>query len=131
MLPDPYFFIFLRGQLLYNIVLVFPYIDMNLPWVYMWSHPEPPSHLPPHPILLGHPSAPAPSTLSHTSNLDWQCVSHMIIYMIQCHSPKSSHPCPLPQHPKDYSIHLCLFVSVCCPAYRVIITIFLHSIYMP
>ena len=25
-------------------------------------HPEPPSHLPPHPIPLGHPSAPAPST---------------------------------------------------------------------
>ena len=28
-------------------------------------HPEPPSHLPPHPIPLGHPSAPALSTLSH------------------------------------------------------------------
>ena len=27
-------------------------------------HPEPPSHLPPHPISLGHPSAPAPSPLS-------------------------------------------------------------------
>ena len=25
-------------------------------------HPEAPSHLPPHPIPLGHPSAPAPST---------------------------------------------------------------------
>ena len=25
-------------------------------------HPELPSHLPPHPIPLGHPSAPAPST---------------------------------------------------------------------
>ena len=25
-------------------------------------HPEPPSHLPPHPIPLGHPSAPALST---------------------------------------------------------------------
>ena len=25
-------------------------------------HPEPPSHLPPHPIPLGHPSAPAPRT---------------------------------------------------------------------
>ena len=27
-------------------------------------HPEPPSHLPLHPIPLGHPSAPAPSTVS-------------------------------------------------------------------
>ena len=25
---------------------------------------------PPHPIPLGHPSAPAPSTLSHALNLD-------------------------------------------------------------
>ena len=47
--------------------------------------------------------------------------------MFQCHSPKSSHPCPLPQSPKVHSKHLCLF---CCLAYRVIITIFLNSIYM-
>ena len=56
-----------------------------------------------------------------------QLVSYMILYMFQCHSPKSSHPHPLPESPKDYSIHLCLF---CCLAYRVIITIFLNSIYM-
>ena len=61
------------------------------------------------------------------SNLDWWFVSYMILYMFQCHSPKSSHPLPLPQSPKDCSIHLCLF---CCLAYRVIITIFLNSIYM-
>ena len=34
---------------------------------------------------------------------------------------------PLPQSPKDCSIHLCLF---CCLAYRVIITIFVNSIYI-
>ena len=90
-------------------------------------HPEPPSHLLPHIIPLGHPSAPTLSTLSHASNLDWRSVSHMVIYMFQCHSPKSSHPCPLPQSPKDCFIHLCLFH---CPAYRVIVTIFLNSIYM-
>ena len=90
-------------------------------------HSEPPSHLLPHPILLGHPSAPASSILYHASNLDWWFVSHMILYMFQCHSPKSSHPCPLPQSPKDCSIHLCLF---CCLTYRVIITTFLNSIYM-
>ena len=90
-------------------------------------HPEPPSHRPPHPIPLGHPSAPAPSTLSHASNLDWRFISHVIIYMFQCHSPISSLPCPLPQSQKDCSIHLCLFF---CLAYTVIITIFLNSIYM-
>ena len=63
-------------------------------------HPEPPSHLPPHPIPQGHPSAPALSTLPHALNLDWRSVSHMIIYMFQCYSLRSSHPRPLPQSPK-------------------------------
>ena len=90
-------------------------------------HPEPSSHLPPYPIPLGHPSAPALSTLSHALNLDWRSVSHMIIYIFQCYSLKSSHSRLLPQSPKDYSIHLCLF---CCLTYTVIITIFLNSIYM-
>ena len=52
----------------------------------------------------------------------------LILYMFQCHSPKSSYPLPFPQSPKDCSIYLCLF---CCFAYRVIVTIFLNSIYMP
>ena len=104
-----------------------PYIDMNQPWVYMYSPSWTPFHLPPHPIPPGHPSAPAPSTLSHASNLDWWSVSHVIIYMFQLYSLRSSHPRLLPQSPKDCSIHLCLF---CCLAYRVIVTIFLNSIYM-
>ena len=91
------------------------------------SHHEPPSHLLPHPIPQGHPSAPALSTLSHASNLDWRSISHMIIYMFQCYSLKSSHPRPLPQSPKDCSIHLCLF---CCLTYKIAITIFLNSVYM-
>ena len=41
-------------------------------------HPEPPSHLPPHTIPLGHPSAPAPSFLYPASNLDWRFISYMI-----------------------------------------------------
>ena len=87
--------------------------------------PEPPFYLLPHTIPQGHPSAPALSILYHASNLDWRFVSHMILYIFQCHFPKSSHPCPLPQSSKDCSIHLCLF---CCLAYRVIVTIFLNSI---
>ena len=83
--------------------------DMNPPRVYMCSPSwtPPPTSLPPTP--LGHPSAPAPNTLSHASNLDWWFISHMIIYMFQCHSLNSSHPHPLPQSPKGCSIHLCLF----------------------
>ena len=55
-------------------------------------HPEPLSHLPPHTIPLGHPSAPAPSILYLASNLDWRFIFYMILYMFQCHSPKSSPP---------------------------------------
>ena len=76
-------------------------------------HPERPSHMPPLPIPLGHPSAPAPSTLSHALNLDWQSVSYMMIYMFQCYSFQPYHPSLLPQSPKDCSLHLCLF---CCIA---------------
>ena len=90
-------------------------------------HPEPPSHFSPRTIPLGHPSAPAPSILYPASNLDWWLVSYMILYMFQGYSPRSSHPLPLPQSPKDCSIHLCLFCSL---AYRVIVTVFLNSIYM-
>ena len=111
---------------LYNIVLVLPYINMTRHGCTHAPHPEPPSHLPPCTIPLGHPSAPAPSILYSALNMDWQFISYMILYMFQCHSPKSSPPLPLPQSPKVCSIHLCLF---CCLAYRVIITIFLNSIY--
>ena len=81
------------------------WISHGCTWV---PNPEPLSHLPPHIISLDHPHAPAPSILYPASNLDWWFVSYMILYMFQCHSPKSSHPLPLPQSPKDYSIHLCL-----------------------
>ena len=47
------------------------------------------------------------------SNLDWRFISYMILCMFQCHSPKSSHPLPLPQSPKDCSIHHCLLESNC------------------
>ena len=89
--------------------------------------PEPSSLLLPCTIPLGRPSALAPSIQYHALNLDWRFVSYMILYMFQCLSPKSSYPHPLLQSPKDCSIHQCLF---CCLLHRVILTIFLNSIYM-
>ena len=86
-----------------------------------------PSSLPYPTLPLGRPSAPAPSIQYRASNLDWRLISYMILYVFQCHSPKSSHPLPLPQSPKECSTHQCLF---CCLVYRVIVTIFLNSIYM-
>ena len=124
-----FFFIFFIFTLFYFTILY--WFCHTLTWIHhgcTWvpKH-ESPSHLPRHIISLDHPHAPAPSILYPASNIDWRFISYMIIYMFQCHSPKSSHPLPLPQSPKVYSTHLCLF---CCLAYRVIITIFLNSIYM-
>ena len=120
-------FILIGDPLLYNIVLILPYVNINLPRVYTcspsWTPLPPPS--PYHPS--GSSQCTSPKHPVPASNLDWQFVSYMIFYMFQCHSPKSSHPLPLPQNQKDSSIHLCLF---CCLAYRVIVTIFLHFIYI-
>ena len=63
-----------------------PYIDMNQPWIYMCS----PSH------PSGSSQCTSPEHLSVASNLDWQSVSHLIIYMFRCCSHKSSHPRILP-----------------------------------
>ena len=90
-------------------------------------NPESPSHLLPHIISLDHPHAPAPSMLYPASDIDWRFDSYTMVYMFQCHSPKSSHPLPLPLSPKVRYTHLCLFS---CLAYRVVIAIFLNSIYM-
>ena len=41
---------------------------------YMYPYPEPFTHLPPHPILLGCPKAPALSALLHALNLHWSSI---------------------------------------------------------
>ena len=102
---------FLNFTLFYFTILY--WFSHTLTWIHHGCtrvpNPEPPSYLLPHAISLGHPSAPAPSILYPALNLDWHFISYMILYMFQCHSPKSSHPLPLPQSPKVRSIHLYLF----------------------
>ena len=81
-----------------------PYIDMNQPQVYMYGTPFPPLSPP-------HPSGLSQSTLPHALSLHWSSISHMVIYMFQCYSLISSHPCLLPHSPIVSSLHLSLF---CC-----------------
>ena len=119
--PCQFLFLFL----LYKIVLVVPHINMNPPQAYTCSPSWTP--LPPPSSYRPSRSSQCTSPKHPVSNLNWRFIFYMILYMSQCRSPKSSHPLCLPLSLKDCSIHLCLF---CCLACRVIITIFLHSIYM-
>ena len=104
-----------------------PYFDMNQPQVYMCPHPESPSHFPPCSIPLTCPRAPALSALLHALNLHWSSVLHMVIHI--CFSAILSNHLTLAfSHiVQKYSLYLCLF---CCLAYRVVITVFLNSIYI-
>ena len=124
------FLFYFLNFILFNFTILYWFCHISK-WIYhrytCVPHPEPSSLLPLHTIPLGRPSAPAPNIQDCAPNLDWHLISYMILYIFQCHSPKSSHPVPLPQSPKDSSIHQCLF---CCLVYRVIVTIFLNSIYM-
>ena len=112
MLPkrrDRLFFFFVFNFILFNCTILYWFCHIS-EWIcHRYTcvpHPEPSSLLPPHTIPLGRPSAPAPSIQYRASNLDWRLVSYMI-YIFQCHSPKSSHPLPLPQSPKTV-----LYISV-------------------
>ena len=89
-------------------------------------HPEPPSHLPPHTTLWVIPvHQPQASCIPHRT---WTGNLFLIWYYTCFNAILPNHPpLPLPQSPKDCSIHLCLF---CCLAYRVVVTIFLNSLYM-
>ena len=88
-----YSFFFLNFTILYWFCHISKWIRHRHTCV---PHPETSSLRPPDTIPLGRPSAPAPSIQYRASNLDWRRVSYMILYVFQCHSPKSSHPLPLP-----------------------------------
>ena len=99
-------------------------------WPYAYTCPLSPES-PNHPLI----SLPTPVPLGchraltlgplHHKNSHRLSVFYMVMYMFQCYSLKSSHPLLLPLSPKVYSLCLCL---LCCPACRVISTIFLESI---
>ena len=95
---QPLFFLFLFfffNLILFNFTILYWFCHISK-WIrHRYTrvpHPETSSLLPPHTIPLGCPSAPAPSIQYRASDLDWRLISYMILYMFQCHSPKSSHP---------------------------------------
>ena len=73
--------------------------------------PEAPFYVPPHPIPQGCPNAPALSALFHASNLDWRSISHMVTYMFQCYSLKSSHHHLLPEFKSLFFTSVFLLLS--------------------
>ena len=81
--------------------------NMNPPRVYTCS----PSWTPLPPPSPSHPSGPSQCTLSHASNLDWRSVLHMIIYMFQYYSLKSSHLHLLPQSKSLFFTSVSLLLS--------------------
>ena len=100
--------------LFFNFTILYWFCPISTWICHMYTrvpHPESSSLLPPCTIPLSRPSAPAPSIQYYASILDWRLVSYMILYMFQCHSPKSSHPHPLPQSPQDCSIRQCLLIA--------------------
>ena len=64
--------------------------------IHMSPHLELPSHLSPHPIPLGCARALALNSLLRVLNLHWSSVLHVMMYMFQCYSLRSSHTYLLP-----------------------------------
>ena len=84
----------------------------------------PPTSLP---ISACRLSASALCSLPHTVNSHWLCTWHMVMYITQYYSLKSS--CLLPPLLWPYACSLCLHL-LCCPADRLISTIFLDFTYI-
>ena len=109
----------------YNLVVVFAiHQHESATCAHVSPYPEIPSYHPPNPISLGCPRALALCALLHASNLHWSSSLHMVIYMFQCYSLKSSHPpSPLPHSPKFCSLHLSLFtvlhIGSLLPSFRI------------
>ena len=110
LLFSPIYFYQLEANYLTILQWFLPYIDMNQPWIYMCS-PSRSSLPPPSP---SHPSGSSqctsPEYLSRAPSLGWRSVSSLIVYLFQCYSLRSSHPCLLPQSKSLFCTSVSLFL---------------------
>ena len=119
-----FFFFFFK---LYNIVLVLPYIEMNPPQVYMcspsWTLLPPPSPY--------HPSGSSQCTSPKhpVSYIEPGLVTRFIYDIIHISMPFSQIIPPSPS-PTESKRLFYTSMSLLLSRYRVIVTIFLNSIYM-
>ena len=118
------FFVFF---LLYHIVLVLPYINMNPPRVYTCS----PSWAPFPPPSPYHPSGSSQCTSPQhpVSYIEPGLAIHFIYDIIPVSMPFSQIIPPLPSPTESIRLFY-TSVSLLLSSYRVIVTIFLNSIYM-
>ena len=72
--------------------------------IHVSTHSETRSHRPPHPICPGCHRSLALGALHDTANSHWSSILHMVMYMFQRSSLKSSHPLLLPLSPKVCSL---------------------------
>ena len=108
-------YLFLYFILFFNFIILYWFCHISKWICHRYTcvpHPEPSSLLPPHTIPLGRPSAPAPSIQYHALNQDWRLISYMILYMFQCHSLKSSHPCAFSHRVQKTVLYICVSFAV-------------------
>ena len=113
--------------LLYNIVLVLPWIDMHPPWVYMCS----PSWTPRPPPSTSHLSGSSQCT---SPGHPVSCIEPGLAIRFTCDNLHVSMPFSqiIPPSPSLTESKRLFYASVsfCYLVHRVIVTIFLNSIYM-